>query len=131
MRRKKHHALLSNAARQVIDDLRKRRKLITLTDGPLAGEYYVNNLYSYLCLPNIDRDNLLKYDAVGLHAREWLYYINTGGNSKHKSKGVEYKLEYTVREPNPPTVLNPYSTVIAAAKSAWMRKEFMLYRDQY
>lgn len=109
------------------DDLRKKDVEIRFLDGPLKGTYYVRKASAYYCLPNINVSSLLQHDDIGLDAEEWLYYRNTGQSaSKHKNRGVEYKLSHVEREPDQPTVSNPFNCAIAAAKAGWRRREDML-----
>lgn len=111
------------------DDLRQKRVEIRLIDGPLAGIYFVDNVHSYLCLPNVSRETFLKHNQAGYDAKEWLYYKNTGGSSKIKKKGYDFLLVSTECDPVLPTKLNPWNCAIAAARNAWERKECLLYAD--
>lgn len=128
MRRKRKTEVIK---RVVDDDLRHRRKMIVLANGPLSGEYYVDNISSYICLPNVSREILFAHDELGYKATEWLYYKNDGSGSKHKHKGYTFTLESVEHDPVNPTVANPWNCVISAARASWVRGESRLYRDAY
>lgn len=114
------------------DNLRHKRKMITLVDGPLAGEMYVNAFYAYIFLPNVARHDLFAYNEVGYNAKEWLFYRNCGSGSKHKNKGADYKLDSVYKLPEVETEeFKLYSLIAVARKASWERKEFLVFQNQY
>lgn len=104
---------------------------VEFIDGPMAGTYFADRVASYFCIPNCPRHEFFARSQLAYDSVEWLYYRNTGSSSsKHKTKGVQYKLISREREPAVPTPYN-YNNVIVASRAAWRRGEVHLHQNPY